>query len=348
MTCWGRRWVGENENVAILRRQIEETEVNIGNLEGTSIQFLESAAPTEALRSLRRRVEEVGLAVGGEEGDRVFVRACRAAIQARLAQGEARIRRLTELVEEARLLPSVAEGVAELERRRRRAEKELGSAGEALGQAEARQREAAGLVQELETRRVQAKTRAEALQWARETQTRYRRLLGLEVEWADAVQRAIAGLAELRERRIGMARDVRAKEQSAEKAASGVVRARGVVAELRKLAGEADTWRSDVEAVREGGAREEALARRLEQLRREEETLSSELVENGVARDGLREEIEVLERGPVGSLAVVGAGGGAYPRRGLSVVRTRSRLAGSAVGEDKEGASWGCRRRPEG
>ena len=286
----------ENENVAILRRQIEEIEVNIGNLERTSIQLLESAAPAEALRSLRRRVEEVGLAVEGEDGDRVFVRACRAAIQARLAEGEGRIRRLTELVEEARLLPSVAEGVAELEKRRRRAERELGSAGEALGLAEAGQREAAGRVQELEARRVRAKTRAEALQWARETQPRYRHLVGLEVERAGAVQRAVGGLAELRERRIAMARDVRAMEQSAEKAASEVARERGVVAELRKLAEEADTWRSDVEAVREAGAREEALASQLEQLRREEEALSSQLVENGVARDGLREEIEALER----------------------------------------------------
>ena len=286
----------ENENVAILRGQIEEAELNISNLEPTSTQYLQSAAPAEALASLRRGVRDAGLSVASEEGDRVFVRACRAAIQARLADGEARIRRLTALVEEARLLPSVAEGVAELAKRRRRAESELVSAEEALGQAEAAQQEAAGLLQELEARRVQGRARAEALRWAREAQPRYRHLVGLEGERASAVQRAISGLGERRERRVEMARELRAKDQSAGKAASRVARGRGVVAQLRKLADEAETWRSDVAAVREAGAREEALGRGLQQLRRQEETLSSRLVENRAARGRLHEEIEALER----------------------------------------------------
>lgn len=73
----------ENENVAILRRQIEEAELIISNLEHVSKQYLQSIAPAEALAALRRRVREEGIAVASEDGDRVFVRACRVAIQAR-------------------------------------------------------------------------------------------------------------------------------------------------------------------------------------------------------------------------------------------------------------------------
>ena len=46
----------------------------------------------------------------------------------------------------------------------------------------------------------------------------------------------------------------------------------------------------------EAGAREEALGERSEQLRRQEETVSSRLVENRAARERLQEEIEALER----------------------------------------------------
>ena len=143
-----RASVQANRNVEILRNQIEEAELAIGNVEQGATQYEQVAAPSEALGSLRRRVQEAGLAVPAEEGDRVFVRACRAAIQARLADGEARIRRLTSLVEEVRLLPSVENDLAELAKRRHRAERKLGATAEALGQAEAAQSGARELLQE--------------------------------------------------------------------------------------------------------------------------------------------------------------------------------------------------------
>ena len=146
--------VQANRNVEILRSQIEEAELAIGNVEQNGAQHELAAAPSEALGSLRRRVQEAGLAVPGEEGDRVFVRACRAAIQARLADGEARIRRLTSLVEEVRMLPSVGNDLAELAKRRHRAEREQGAEAEALRQAEAGQSAARELLQESEARRV--------------------------------------------------------------------------------------------------------------------------------------------------------------------------------------------------
>ena len=58
----------KNENVAILRGQIEEAELNISNLEQASRQYLEAASPREALASLRRRVRDAGLSVATMEG----------------------------------------------------------------------------------------------------------------------------------------------------------------------------------------------------------------------------------------------------------------------------------------
>ena len=206
-----------NANLGILTEQIEEAELTIGSLEQGSTQFGKSAAPTEALATLRRRAQEVGLSVPTEDTNRVFVRACRAAIQARLAAGEARIGRLTTLVEEVRILPRVEEGLAELIGHRDRTEREQRSTEEALGQAEATQRGATALLQESEAKRVQGRARAEALRWARETQPRFRELLGLEGGRAKAVQGATGALGRLRERRLLVARELRVKEQSAGK-----------------------------------------------------------------------------------------------------------------------------------
>ncbi len=291
-----RASVQANRNVEILKDQIEEAELAIGNVEQGATQYEQAAAPSEALGSLRKRVQEAGLAVPAEAGDRVFVRACRAAIQARRADGEARIRRLTSLVEEIRILPSVENDLAELAKRRHRTERELAAAAEALGQAEASQSEARELLQESGARRVQGRTRAEALRWVTETQPRYNELLKVEIGTGKAVQEARGDLRRLRERRLVVARELRGKEQSAGKVAAGLARGRRGVADLRRLVDAAGTWRADLAAVRSAGAREEALARQLEDLRKEERSLSSGLAENRTARGRLQAEIEGFER----------------------------------------------------
>ena len=291
-----RASVEANRNVEILRNQIEETELAIGNVEQRATQYEQAAAPSEALGSLRRRVQEAGLAVPAGEGDRVFVRACRAAIQARLADGEARIRRLTSLVEEVRILPSVENDLAEVGKRRHRAERELGATAEALGQAEAAQSGARERLQESEARRVQGRGGTEALRWVKEAQPRYKELLELEVETGKAVQKARGDLRRLRERRLVVARELRGNEQSAGKVAGRLARGRRAVADLRRLVDAAEAWRADLAAVRRAGAREEELARQLEGWRKEEGTLSSGLAENRTARGRLQEEIKVFER----------------------------------------------------
>ena len=283
-------------NVGILKGQIEDAELAIGNLVPTPTEYGQSAAPKEALAALRRRVHEAGLSVASAETERLFVRACRVAIQARFGDGEARTRRLTALVEDARGLPRLAEDVAESTKRRRRAENDLRSAEQALEQAEAAQVAAVTHFEELEASRAQGRTRAEAVHWARETQPRYRELERVEGERAKALEAANSALGRLRERRMVAAGSLRAKERDAGKMVSRLAKGRQVVAELRKLVDATETWRSDLVAVSETNAREAAFRKRLEELRHEEETLSSGFSQNRTARRSLEEQIEVLER----------------------------------------------------
>ena len=284
------------QNVEILRQQIEEAELTIGSVEQASTGYEYAASPDEALASLRRRVGETGLVVPDEETDRLFVRACRAAIQAQLSAGEAQIRRLTALVEEVRTLPSAEENLAELEKRLDRAERERRSAGDSLRAAVPAHTEATARLRELKARRVAEGERAQALRWVQETQPRYRGLLALEAERAKALESAVAALRPLRERQQLQRRELRDKEGAAEKLAAKVASARSVATELGRLAEAAESWRSDLTWVREARARDEALVGELESLRREEGTLSSRLIQHNASRTTLLEQIESSER----------------------------------------------------
>ena len=286
----------ERENIGVVRRQIEEAELTVGSLEQVGGQYPHTAGPVEALASLRRRAREAGLAVPVEETDRVFVRACRAAIQVQLTEREARIRRLAALVEEVRTLPGVVAGLAQLGERRDRAESELRSAEEAFGEAEAAQREADSVVQELEDRTSEGRVTAEALKWVRETLPRYRELLGREGATVQGVEDASNALVRLRERRAAAVLELRNKEEAAAGAALRLVGGRRLVAELKKLAGAVETWRSDVVAVAQLEVGEATVGGELEDLRRQEKALSSTLGQNREAQGRMKQDIEGLER----------------------------------------------------
>ena len=292
----GRALAEATGNMGVLRRQIEEAEVAIGSVERKTTEYGGSASAGEAVAALRRRVGEAGLDVPAEEAEGVFVRGCRAAIRGRLAEGEGRVARLTALVEEARMLPSVGEGLAELMKRRRRAERELGTAAAALEEAEGAEAAARETVREWGDLRTRGRARAEAVRWARELQPRYRDLLGLEGKMKRAVRDAMVNVERLRERRLAARRELRAREQAAGNAASRLEGSRRLAAELEELVAGAATWRSDLAAVGDEGARQQRLGRRLEELRGEEEKLSARQLENEAAQVGLRERIEVVER----------------------------------------------------
>ena len=284
------------ENARVLRRQIEEAELGIGNLKQVSTKYDHAASPKEALAALRRRVQDAGLSVATGETEHVFVRASRAAVQASLADGEARIRRLTALVEEVRALPGVEEGLAEFAKRRDRAEGELRSATEAFEQAKIAHGKAVALLRGLRAKRAEARTRADAVRWARETEPRFRELLRLEAEWGGALRNARTTLEERRERRRVAARQLRVTEQGAERSSPRLARARDLVARMGKLVDGAESWRRDVAAVQRAASREETLREELGGLGDRERTLAGRLRQSRAERARIDAKLRDVER----------------------------------------------------
>ena len=286
----------QQDNVEVLGRQVTDAELALKSVERVGDQYGQVARPVDSLASLRRRVREAGLSVPEEETDRTFVRGCRAAIQGRLADGEARIRRVTELVEEARTLPGIVDGLAELGKRRNRTEGELRSVEKALEQAEAQHREAKGRVRELEDARSRGRSRAEVLRWARETQPRYAELLRLEGERAEAVQEASRQLARLRERLPAVTRKLRGEEQEAGSLARESASVRELVVRLEELLTRHETWKADLEGASELKARERLEGDRLEDLIRRESVLAAALEDKRAALGGMQQEIGEIQR----------------------------------------------------
>lgn len=290
---WLRR---ERDNVEVLGRQVTDAEFALKSVEKAGEQYGQVARPVDSLASLRRRVQQAGLSIPKEEADRAFVRACRAAIQGRLADGEARMRRVTELLEEVRLLPGVVEGLAELMKRRHRTEGDLRSVGSALEKAEDEQAKARDRVREFENARSGGRERVEVLRWARETQPRYAALLRLEGQQAEAVQEASRGLARLRERRSTATRELRGEEQAGAGLMGELARIRESVARVEELSTRHEAWKADSEGAAELKAQERSEASRLEDLARREGALAAALEGKHTALGGMQQQLEEIER----------------------------------------------------
>ena len=280
-----------------LASEVEEAERELRRLVEPAEGHGDAARPTDALQMLRQRVEEMGLAVKAEESDKVFVRLCRAAIQARLTEGEARVARLAALAEQVNALPAVRDGLGRLVERRTRLESEAREAEGALVVAEETQEKANARVRELEEKRSRARFRVELAGWARVTQPRYAELRRREAGSVEAGKEARGIVAELRELRSSAKVELRRRQQESAALAETLSKGRKVVAELGEVVGAEAGWRRDRTRIVELKTEETARLRRLEELRTEWRSVAPQLKAVGADQQRVEREIAEIERG---------------------------------------------------
>ena len=281
--------------IAALRSEVDEGERTVRRLGEPSGRFGKGAAPAEALQSLRRRVQEAGLSVESAKLDAVFVRACRAAIQARLAEGEGRIARLTGLVEQVRGLSAVADGLARLEDRRARVEAELKTVEAAAAEAEEAFGEADVRSRQLGEQRSRLRNASGVARWVRETQPRYEELVGRETASADAVAEGSERLKGLREERSRAVKALQRKEEEATALAAKLESARLVNQELGKLARAGDAWPRDRARIPELKTERAACVQRLNGFQEEEKAASLLVKANRSRRSKVERKIYEIE-----------------------------------------------------
>ncbi len=292
-----RRWMeearGEGQRLA---SEVREEQNALSGLARTSQDLGDSAMPADALRSLRRRLQEVGVSVGREEADLLFVRECRAAIEARHGEVGARAQGLTTLLDEVRNLAPAKHRVAELAARFEQLQAERRSAEEALTAAEKIQAEAQVHADQAQARQTAARERTALLNWAVGTRPRYADLGRQEATSAIELEEKSAALRELRELETAAAEDLRRDEKAAAEAEVLLRTKQKTVAQLGRMVESVHAWRTDRERLVVLKEEQDECEATLSTCRSQEQEVLSNSSQNQARRQQLEHDLAETER----------------------------------------------------
>ena len=283
-------------SVAALQREIIDTDLEIKKLSETSVRYDHEKELTAALIELKRRTNEVGIALDSENLDRTFVRSCRATVQARIAESDSRTRRLTELLNQIRALPSLSDRLATLQRRHTALENELEAANDALTEANQSAADASALVDKLREWRTVARTTVESLRWVQEAKPRYASLLRRQHEAAKAVSDGRTLLDELRELRSEASRSISGTEKQVAATEARLVTMSTTVSELHELAELAEGITNDQDRLSILHELLVACNKRLRASKAEKATTERRLARRATERDRITQDITKIDR----------------------------------------------------
>ena len=290
------RVVRSTTEIRTLTNEVEDEKRTLHRLAGAGAEYRESVVPADALAALSRRIRDAGLSVPSEKLDRDFVRACRAAIQMRLTEGESRIVRLTALVQQVRALSAVTEGLANLVTRRTRAEADMQHVNSALIESQEAVEGANERVAEFGSERLRISNVVDAAHWARVTRPRYATLIRREADGEEAVREATSLLGSLRDTRSKAITELQRREHRQAESARTLTGLHTVATELEELVRSCDAWSRDRARIGNLEERHAIHVQRLGELHDEEKAVASLLGQNAAKRQKLEQEIVTVGR----------------------------------------------------
>ena len=279
-----------------LTGEIEDLQGAVLDLSKRATDFGKFVVPHDDLVSLRSRMKKAGLTVREQGSDRVFVRACRAAIQAKLAQGEARIARFNRLSEHVTTLPTNVEAVASLVTRRERLEAELSTTRQNLIGETDEQKKGELIVSELYDRRRSATILTDALVWAREIQPRYVKLLYEEKAMARAMREGSAEFDKLHRLRSEATVALTRQAEGRHKSTTRIHASRELTTVLDELARTERVWREDQLQVRVIDSEIEGCLATLQSGNADDSAMSSKLEQYAIEQRTIEREIAKIEQ----------------------------------------------------
>ena len=290
-----RRIEERRTNVRSLIREIEDARRSIDEVLETAGGLGDSSMPARELESLRHRVAAAGLGIAEEGSDRVFVRGCRAAIQVRLSQCEARIARLRKVVQKAARLPTVLDEIRSLSTRREGLQADLVDAKRGLEEAKAAQAKNELKASALYDKRASVVSLIDALVWVGGTRPRYDELSEGERTTTKRVGEGSRKVEVLRERRgIAQSELVRG-EQAVAAAATRIAAMNAVSSSLDELARTSDEWRGDQGQIRAFEAGIAKSRSEIEALNADAQAMSSRLRRNDTEQLEVERQIAAFE-----------------------------------------------------
>ena len=293
---FGDRAEESRASIRLLRGEIKEAEEAIRDLGEQSGLHGDSTMLLGEVEALRRRANAAGLEASEDESGAAFVRACRGAVQGRIARAEARIRTLRRAQAQVAAVPSIEKEVESLTRKREALERDRGELGRRLDEGRSAQAEQELLASELHDKRASVSAMIDNLGWIGRTRPRYVALTEAEKVTTTELRQATAALEGLRESGLGAEgrlADCEREVGESVRRLDGLRRLRRVLDELAKGV---EAWLDDEAGGRTLESGITYQRSQLAALTREYNELSVELIRNSKVQDETRREVAAAEQ----------------------------------------------------
>lgn len=229
------------------------------------------------IESLHGKLVAVGIAVAAQSHDAATIRGWRALLEARHAESQSRITRLSNLAKEAAGLPSVRSDFASLQQQLVQKEQVLGATEEKRIAAESALQHAEQRLVEINVKCAETQARANLVEWVRATKPVNAQLLEKQRTLNEELNRATDALAGHRTTEEKAANDLRAQENIVRLAAEKLKTKRAELTAVQGLNESIASWQINRARLAVVVESEQVAVKSLESLRAEEHELSPQV-----------------------------------------------------------------------
>ena len=288
----------EKANIEIKRlsEELAEDKGELDRLGRTVVANSNTAALDDSIQSLRDRIAALGISTASGELNLETVRGWRGSLEARYAETQARIRRLSSLLNEAAKLPTQrAQAVSMRQQLDEKVQAAAAADAKRVASEEEFRKDEERLAA-LTAQRAEEEARAALLTWIRSTKPRYSAALLKQEEVANELRLAMSALDEQRDSEIKKVNNLRAVETQAERTARALTAKRAELVTVESLDGSVALWLANRERLGEVRISEQSAMNVLEQLRTEEEGHAAQLVTIVAEQGRLKRHIAEVDR----------------------------------------------------
>lgn len=282
-----------NAEIREITEQIADEKRELDRLGQTAKAHTNVEALNTEIEALRGKLSAAGISVTPQPPNAAIVRGWRASLEARHAESQSRISRLSTLAKDAGGLPRMRSDLASLQQQLVQKEQALGVAEEKRIAAESALQHAEQRLVGMNVKCAETQARANLLEWVRATKPVYVQLLEKQRTLNDELNRTTDALAQHRTTEEKAANDLRAQEILATLAAEKLKTKHVELAAAQSLNESIASWQINLARLAVVVESEQAAVKSLESLRAEEHELSPQVA--AVVAEEARMSRQIME-----------------------------------------------------
>lgn len=265
------------EEIRILTEQIAADSKELERLGQTAKAHTNIEALDTEIDALRAKLVKVGITVTPVKTDTTMVRGWRAVLESRHSQSRTASERLTVLAKEVAGVPRMRTELAAVPLQLLQKENEFKAVEEKRIAAELAIQRAEKRLVEITANMARAQTRADLLEWVRNTKPRFTRLVAQQRQLTEELEHATDTLAKLRTAEDKAIGELRSRDAAASQVEEKLKAARDAWATAQTLRQAVPTWQANRTRLATVIQSEQTQLKTLESLRAEERKLTLQL-----------------------------------------------------------------------